>query len=579
MNKITRPQSLETQKSVYPSLAEIRDKIQADNDISKTRKRDQTSAITRLCQMIGREPFLMTSDLNVVKNAFETVHPAQVGVSRKTLQTLKSNVLSAIRHITGKTSGGSGRQKLSADWQRLMDLLPNRGYRAALSRLARYCSTNGISPDDVRDEIIPSFIKHIHTETFARKPNDIHRRATRAWNFAMKNVPGWPNHILSVPSFRKPRQSFPIEAFPKSLQKDIENHIFWLSGQDFLAEHQPPKPCKPRTIDQRLKTLLLTASTQIHEGVPIEDIRSLSDIVAVDAMKLALNHYWKKTNQTGTAFMHGMAKTAISIARSYVRADDTQIEGLRVLKRRLGKQPVGLTSKNRGTLRQFEDPSNILRLLDLPELIINQKRLKKLSEYRVAVQVQIALAISILLHAPLRMHNLTHLRLDTHIVRPGGKTGPVLIVIPATETKGGQILEYPIEGFTREMLDRYLSQYRPLICDDGAPWLFPSKGGKCKSQKTLSQQIGEAILKHTGLTMTPHQFRHFAAKMGLDNNPGNMMGISQLLGHKSIKSTEHSYTELQTANASRHYDQILEQRREEIAQMPPQRHKRKGPKS
>jgi integrase len=78
-----------------------------------------------------------------------------------------------------------------------------------------------------------------------------------------------------------------------------------------------------------------------------------------------------------------------------------------------------------------------------------------------------------------------------------------------------------------------------------------------KSQATLSQQISETIFKHTGLTMTPHQFRHLAAKLILDENPGQYEMVRQFLAHKSTKSTMTFYAGLQTSNAARHYDQML----------------------
>ena len=40
-----------------------------------------------------------------------------------------------------------------------------------------------------------------------------------------------------------------------------------------------------------------------------------------------------------------------------------------------------------------------------------------------------------------------------------------------------------------------------------------------------------------GITLTPHQFRHLAAKIMLDANSGNFAGVGQLLGHKNSKTT------------------------------------------
>jgi integrase len=577
MNKIDRLTIAKPSKPIGMTLAAVVKKIIEDDHLSPTRKRDMISAINQTCRMIGRDPKHMTSDIQVLKAAFNTVHPSQHGISRKTLQNIKSNLLAAIRHATGDDASKSDRQKLTPVWQELIDRLPNRRFRAALSRLSRYCSAKGIEPKDVCDDVVDAFMNYVRTETFAKKPNDVHRRATRVWNEAVIKIPDWPQIHLTVPDFRKPRQSFPPKAFPSSFQKDVQNHAFWISGQDIMADNPPPKACKPRTIQQREKTIYLIASALVHEDWPIEKITSLANIISPDAMKTALGHYLKKTNQKPSTFMHAMAKAIISIARHYVRVDADHVEALKDIKRRLGSEPVGLTEKNKATLRQFEHDDNVLNLLDLPERLMDSRALKKLSPYRRAVRVQLALVISILQHAPLRMNNLTLIRLDTHIIRPGGYDGPVHIVIPEDEAKGAQTIEYPLQGYTRELLDEYLSKYRPLIYSDDCPWLFPTKGGKCKAQQTLAQQIKETVFKYTGIKITPHQFRHLAAKLSLDDNPGNFETVRQLLAHTNGKSTTNFYAELQTVNAARHYDRLLEQKREQLAAKPPKR-RRKGKK-
>jgi site-specific recombinase XerC len=69
------------------------------------------------------------------------------------------------------------------------------------------------------------------------------------------------------------------------------------------------------------------------------------------------------------------------------------------------------------------------------------------------------------------------------------------------------------------------------------------------------------------LVLTPHQFRHLAAKLLLDQQPGNYEGARQLLTHCSLKSTTSFYTELQTPNAARQYDAMLQERRRDLAQL------------
>jgi integrase len=57
--------------------------------------------------------------------------------------------------------------------------------------------------------------------------------------------------------------------------------------------------------------------------------------------------------------------------------------------------------------------------------------------------------------------------------------------------------------------------------------------------------------------MTPHQFRHFAAKLMLEYSPGAFAATSQLLGHRNPKTTINFYAGIDTLTAGRHFDGIL----------------------
>ncbi len=57
--------------------------------------------------------------------------------------------------------------------------------------------------------------------------------------------------------------------------------------------------------------------------------------------------------------------------------------------------------------------------------------------------------------------------------------------------------------------------------------------------------------------LTPHQFRHLAAKLYLDQHPGNYEVVRRVLGHKSIKTTVNFYTGLETRAAVAHFDETV----------------------
>jgi hypothetical protein len=557
MNKIDR---ISDALPHHLTMADVIRRIGSDDRLSVTRKRDLVSAVTRACDLLDRDPEILIADIPTLKPGLTALHPAQVGLAAKTLQNIKANVLAAIKHVGG---GQTQKMPLMPSWSALKDKLPGKRFQSGLSRFIKFCSDHNIAPDEVSDAVIEKFITYVRTRTLARKPNEVYRRTSVLWNEAVEVIPGWPKSLLTIASFHKPRESTPLEDFPLSFQNDVKEHCHWLTGEDLFADNPPPKPCKPRTVEQRQTLIVLATSALLKSGWSIDQFTSLEDIVSAEALKSVLRHYLDKTNQGPSAFMHTLAKAIIHIARHYVRVDEDHVEALKDLRRRLGPERAGMTEKNKNTLRQFDDDGNALNFLDLPAKMIDDA--KRLSERRAGVQVQIALAIAILQHAPLRMHNLIALRLDQHVIRPGGHQGPVHLVVPENEAKGGQTIEYPLKGKTMEVFDLYLSQFRPFICSDECPWLFSALNDKQKSQATLSQQIKERVYKYTGLTITPHQFRHLAAKLLLELNPGHYETVRQLLAHKSSKSTMTFYAGLQTPNAARHYDQLLDEKRKTLS--------------
>jgi integrase len=221
----------------------------------------------------------------------------------------------------------------------------------------------------------------------------------------------------------------------------------------------------------------------------------------------------------------------------------------------LGPQRKRLTEKNRELLRTLDDPDVRARLLLLPE------RLSNCAERRTPVQgavtMQIAVAIGILQSAPLRIANLAGLRVDRHLVRPGGPRSLWQIDIPPQEVKNDQPLVHELLRRVTTLLDRYLRRFRPALAEPGNPYLFPV-GPTRKGSHGFSQQIRAALADWVGIDMTPHQFRHFAGRVMQQHSPGAFAAIAQLLGHKDVRTTIAYYAELDTLSAGRQFDAFLE---------------------
>jgi hypothetical protein len=64
--------------------------------------------------------------------------------------------------------------------------------------------------------------------------------------------------------------------------------------------------------------------------------------------------------------------------------------------------------------------------------------------------------------------------------------------------------------------------------------------------------------KYAGIEVSPHKFRHLAAKVLLDDSPSAFELVKQLLGHENLKTIANCYAGIDTRRAARHHHYLLE---------------------
>ena len=209
------------------------------------------------------------------------------------------------------------------------------------------------------------------------------------------------------------------------------------------------------------------------------------------------------------------------------------------------------------------------RLLDLPGRLLAGAKKSSLT-YRTALKVQMALAIELLIFAPIRVGNLVRLDRHRHYhwARFGGDR-VLHLVIPSVEVKNGMDLEFPLLPETVALLDLYMTTFQPVL-NHGHPsgLLFPGRNGVPKNQPVFSRQITAIIERETGLEMHPHLFRHVAALFFLEDHPGHYEDVRRLLAHKKIDTTLQNYAGMEMAAAVKRFDETILDRRDGPARNP-----------
>ncbi|HIL20895.1 MAG TPA: site-specific integrase, partial [Candidatus Thioglobus sp.] len=547
------------------SMADVFHAVEENQNLSSKQRCDQCSAIRRICTLLNTKPEHLPAQGKALSKILGAIHPTQHNIKLKTWRNIKSNILAAIRSLP-KQKRFTNNDRLNSNWSVLYNILPTERYKYGLSRFMRYCSYMGVMPLAVDDTTIDDFLVALETNTLLtdKHRHDAHRRTTLLWNEVSVVITIWPNNKLTIPNYKKPRTTRPFCDFPKSFQEDVDNYLNWLADPDPFAEHHPPKRCRPRTIELRQKQIQLMASATVAEGIAITDIKTLSDLLDPDNIKHALSYYLNKKGKDN-AFIIGLGATFMHIARHWLKLDNEKLKTLKEIRRRLGQRPRGMTEKNRDTLRQFESDMSRRLLLNLPEqLKINATQQRGIKR---AITLQLAITVELLLTAPIRISNLASLQFEQHLVKPGGNKDRYHLVLSKQETKNRVPLEFLLSDKLTTMLDEYRKTVLPELASKQCRYLYPGKNGVQKRTTTLAQQIKGTIFKETGLSLTPHQFRHLCAMFYLEANPGQYETVRQLLGHTHLKTTTDFYASMSTREAQRLFDNTIQEERARLSDL------------
>jgi integrase len=528
------------ENEVARTLAEVLAVVEKA-ELGATRRRDLISAITCVCKMLGTAPEWIETDVSVLRKKLGAIRPVAFGISAKTWSTRRSGFSAALELAGAIDDMARGQARRDPVWGPLARALADdKRLSNGLAAFMNWCSVRAISPEAVTDETVQQFHSWLETRTLHPKPTDLVCGVPRLWNEARDKVPSWPCTVLTRLSFRPPRIYLSWQELSPSLKADVEAYIA-LRAEPDLFDDSPTAPRRPiggYALRQQSGHLRASASILVDNGVAVENIASLADLVAPEHVKIVLRHFHAKANGKPNSNATQISKTLVQVAKFHVKVPDHQLEELKRLASKLPSIPFDLTDKNKALMMKLESDGVRTKLLYLPEDLLVEVNKAMNAGLFPFVKAQMAIAIDVFLVAPLRPHNLCALTWARHFLEPEGPKGRLILHIPADETKSRR-KEYTIE--IDPEVARRLRWYRHTIlprlkADPGGP-LFVTKHGTPKSQETLSQQLTEIIEERVGIHMTPHTFRHFAAVSYLEDNPEDFETARAILGHAWGKTT------------------------------------------
>jgi integrase len=540
-----------------PTLGDVSDAVAASTHLNPVRIRDLISAISCFGTLIGEEAKSIPLDLAAIAARLGAVNPIAVGISPKRLANIRSDLFAAIA-ASGLIPARRTRQALTGPWEALRTKLATERQRIGLSRLCQYASAAGLRPTDIGSGVIDEFITVIREQSLHRKPNDLHRQTAMIWNEVVGQFPEFGLHPVDVPSFRAPSRRIDVSGLPGSFKSDMEDYLTWCTSTDPFATNARARPLARATVKLRRDQIHTAATALAESGVERENITSLADLVTVANFRIIARDRLDRADGKANSFNHGLAGALMQIAREWVKIDAATLAELKRLASKLPAPRGDLVAKNKHFLRQFDDPVVLQRLTNMPARLWSQVRREGSGNFRTLALAQAALGLEILIYMPIRMQNLAKLEFDKHLFLHTGRGAISTLDIPAEEVKNRRPIEFDIPPHVARMMIEYRDHIAPKIIGRKTARLFVNHDGTPKHPQTLSKLIGRMVRRYVGVELSPHQLRHLAAKILLDESPGAFELVKQLLGHENLKTTVNAYAGIDTRRASRHHYRLLE---------------------
>jgi integrase len=539
------------------SLADLLIATDGQKHLSGARRRDLRSSIRRVALFLDDDPARIALDLPAIGAKLAALAPAASGLTPKTFANIRANFLAAVKSSGSQVVRTSFGTPLSPGWKALFAKLSAKRAQIGLSRLARFCSAKGTEPDQVTDATIEAFIAAVRAGTLHRKPSGLHRKVAQIWN-EIERRPELGLHSVTVPWFRRPPERINWNLLPSSFRKDLHDYMTWCASDPLTADARL-RPLAPRTIKLRQDQIHAALTALVASGVAPGDIASLADLVSPENFKRILRRRHQMVGGRENVFNHDVARTLGEIARQWVKVDAATLTELRRLTSKVPMPLAGLTEKNKRALRQFDDPAVLRRLYEFPWRLWAEVKRDPKPDFRTLVKAQAALAVAILCYIPIRLQNLASLTFDVHLFMREAPGAISSLELPAEEIKNQREAAFDIPPHVARMLIEYRNRVAPKIIGCRPNRLFVNADGTPKTQWTVAWLIRTYLKRRAGVQLSSHQFRHLAALVILNLEPGNFETVKQLLGHASLRTTVSAYTGVDARRAARHHQRLVEQ--------------------
>jgi integrase len=523
-------------------------------ELTGRKKQDLRSAVKTVAKLLGAEVANIAADPALLRRQLKWISPAAHGLSQGRWNNVRSLLGKALA-LARPMLPGRSIEPLMPEWEALAAALPFN-LRVRVLPMLRFLSARSIGPNEVTMADLVAYRQAIVSDRLRKDPEKTWDSLLWSWNSCCREIEGWPQ-IAIERDLKREVYVLPWSTFRASLKEDVDGYMRRLAGTD-LSELGPPRPARPATLQRREYQFRMAASALVHKGVEPGDFHAIADLLSFDRYQMILRFFLDRHGGQTSPQVAQLAGFLKDVARHWLKVEGTELDRFKKIASRLAIPRAGMTAKNRGRLRPFDDPDAVAAFLDLPHRIRREVQADRRNPKRKAILAQMAAAIAILQAAPVRIKNLSGLDLHRHLIERGKR---VYLSIPEEEVKNGEPIEFELPAETVDVVAWYAREHRPVLLVEPTDALFPRRSGGSKSPAAFGSQISSTMFKYTGLRINPHLFRHIAGKLFLDARPGQYEVVRRVLGHRSIATTTSIYTGAESRAAGQHFAAVIAERR------------------
>src|SRR5215212_218827 len=221
------------------TLADVSERV-AQSNLSPTRKRDCLSALRRVADLLEQDLSAVPADVGSLRERLATLNPASFGLSAHTWSNLRSNLFRAIEASGLQPVLRTAKIPLTDSWRELTTRIPDRRTRDGLSRFARFCSLNGIPPQQTDFGTLQAFGAAVRSSTLARKAAMLERDVATLWNRLVDRGIADDLTRLDLPDRRPTPKRVLWQDLPASFRSDVDDHLASAAGDDPFAPDPRP---------------------------------------------------------------------------------------------------------------------------------------------------------------------------------------------------------------------------------------------------------------------------------------------------------------------------------------------------